>query len=461
LGVGDIGRNKIVLLGQAVNQVGLWLMLSAVLVLQGCGVVYVTPQVRAEDGVVFVVPLTADAILLANQSPYSPRRIPAAFTQEISVSDGSGVRGIGILPVLGDAPQHAQMATHLPPSTDPEPYKIGVGDVVRLTTKPATNTDTSLPVQDARATYTVQDDGMISIPAVGRVVLRDLTLAQAELRLFESFVDARIDPTFSLEMAEFHATTVVIGGAVSAPVSIPITLTPLYLDEALTRAGGVTAPDLTYASIRIYRDTSLYQVPMSEYLAEPRLHKIRLLGGDSIYIDTVFSLDRAQAYFEQQIILAQTRHQAQAQALATLTAEIDQRRATLATHRTNFQDQLALDAVERDYVYLTGEVTAPGRFTMPFGRQATLADALFVEGGFTAETANSAQIYVLRGDERGVVTAWQLDARNVASLVLATQMNLRPNDIIFIAEQPVTRWHRVVQQIVPSLITSGAGLAAR
>ncbi|MDO6590386.1 sugar transporter [Loktanella sp. D2R18] len=435
-------------------------MLFAVLVLQGCGAAYVSPKVQAEDGVVTVVPLTAQAIETANQSPYSPRAIPAAFTQQIAANASNGVQGMGVLPVLGDAPQPRQLATRIPPQVDPEPYKIGIGDIVRLTTQPETNRDTSSAPPDEKATYTVQDDGMISIPAVGRVMLLDLTLAQAEARLFESFVSARIDPTFSLEMAEFHAQSVVIGGAVAAPVSIPITLTPIYLDEAISRAGGVAVSDGTDVSIRIYRGGSLYQLLLSEYLTTPEFHKIRLLGGDSIYIDTEFSLERAQVYFEQQITLAQTRNQARAQAVAALTAELNQRRATLAVRRTNFQDQLALDAVARDDVYLTGEVIAPGRFTLPFGREATLADALFSEGGFTSQTANPAQIYVLRAGYDGAVTAWQLDARNVANLVLATQMNLRPNDIIFIAEQPVTRWHRVVQQMVPSLITGGAALAA-
>jgi polysaccharide export outer membrane protein len=137
------------------------------------------------------------------------------------------------------------------------------------------------------------------------------------------------------------------------------------------------------------------------------------------------------------------------------------RREALAEARGNFQEQIALDAVARDYAYLTGEVANPGRFALPFGRQATLADALFAEGGFATETANPAQIYVLRSSiaDMGAVTAWHLDARNVTNMLLATRLNLLPNDIIFVAEQPITRWNRVVQQLVPSLITTTVGVA--
>ena len=102
----------------------------------------------------------------------------------------------------------------------------------------------------------------------------------------------------------------------------------------------------------------------------------------------------------------------------------------------------------------------PGRFTLPFGRTATLADAIYSEGGFSTNTANPGQIYVLRGSadprEFGAVTAWHLDARNAANLTLATRMELRPNDIVFVAEQPVTKWNRTITQITPSLFTSVA-----
>ena len=104
----------------------------------------------------------------------------------------------------------------------------------------------------------------------------------------------------------------------------------------------------------------------------------------------------------------------------------------------------------------------PGRFKLPFERQATLADALYEGGGFNTNTGDPSQIYVLRGAARGdQVTAYHLDARNVVNLVRATKLQMRPNDIIFVAEQPVTRWNRVVQQIVPSLITAGVAAVAQ
>nr|WP_311135478.1 polysaccharide biosynthesis/export family protein [Yoonia maricola] len=438
----------------------------AAAMLGACGTAYVSPQVTAEDGKVRIVPLTAETVVEANSDRRTPQDIPDAFFQ--NAGSPSAVRGAGAapLPSLAEQQRPAALTTRAPPDSDPGPYQIGIGDVLLLATRSSGDTVEELSgllaAQNSREGYTVQDDGAIAVPDVGRIMLAGLTLEEAEAQLFQSLVENRIDPTFSLEIAEFKSKRVSVGGAVGSPAIVPITLTPLFLDEAIALAGGIATPDVDFASIRIYRDGTLYQIPLVAYLRDPDLQKTRLLASDSIFVDTAFELERAQAYFAEQITLAQFRQQGRVQALAELTAEVGLRRAALTEARSNFQEQIALDAVDREFVYLTGEVTQPGRFPLPFGRQATLADALFADGGFSSETGNPSQIYVLRSaaDDVGEITAWHLNARNVSNLLLATRMNLLPNDIVFIAEQPVTRWNRVVQQIVPSLITTGVGVAA-
>lgn len=440
---------------------------SLALALTGCGSGYISPKIDASADNVRVIAVTHDSIQVANQDAYTPKPIPNAFFQ--NAGNASALRGTGAapLPSVTEQLRPATLIARLPPAVNPGPYRIGVGDVVLLATRstPGTIEELSglLAAQNSRQGYTVQDDGAIAVPDVGRILLEGLTLEEAEAQLFQSLVENRIDPTFSLEIAEFNSKRVSIGGAVGSPAIIPIALTPLYLDEVITLSGGIATPDVDFVSIRIYRDGSLYQIPLVQFLSEPALQKTQLVAGDSVFIDTEFELEKARAYFEEQITLAQFRQQGRSQALSELTAEISLRRAALSETRSNFQERIALDAVDRDFVYLTGEFSQPGRFPLPFGQQANLADALFSNGGFSSETGNPAQIYVLRNTETnyGPVTAWHLDASDVSNLVLATRMNLLPNDIIFIAEQPITRWNRVVQQLVPSLITTGVGIAAR
>jgi len=432
--------------------------------LSSCGVAYISPKVTDADDKVRIIKLDGQSVLAANRSTYSPQELPAVFFQ--SAGGPSAGRGAGAVPsptVERQSPPET-LALRVPNDPPRMPYDIGVGDVLLLATRSSGGTVEELSgllaAQNRRQGYTVQDDGAIAIPDVGRVAVVGLTLEEAEATLFQRLLEKQIDPTFSLEIAEFNSKRVTVGGAVGNPTIAPITLTALTLDQALAAAGGIQTPDLDYVSIRIYRDGALYQIPLAEYLRRGDLQKTRLVAGDSVFVDTEYQLDRAQDYFAEQITLSQFRQQSRILALNELKTEVDLRRAALGDVRTNYQARLELDAVGRDYAYLSGEVNRPGRFTLPFGRKATLADALYSEGGFSTEKANPGQIYILRGStdprEFGAVTAWHLDARNAANLILATRMELRPNDIVFVAEQPVTRWNRVVSQITPSLFTGVA-----
>lgn len=439
-------------------------------VVAGCGVVYKSPSVRTmtNNGTkVRVVEMNMETVAVANRASYQPRALPAVFRQNAGAGNGMQVNAgslpEGVLPPDDVLP----LETRLPPEVDPGPYRIGVGDVVLLATPQVGSTVEQLSgllaAQNARQGYTVQDDGAIAIPNIGRVKVANMTLEEAEAELFQRLVENQIDPSFSLEISEFNSRRVSIGGAVATPTVVPVTLTPLYLDEALAAAGGITATDQDYASVRIYRDGTLYQIPLLELYSNRGLERIRLLDGDSLFIDTSYDLELAQAYFQQQISLANFRQSSRAQALAQLNSEIDIRRGLLNEQRDNFASQTEYDAVERDYVYLTGEVGQQSRYTLPYDRQASLADALYQNDGLPTRTANVSQVYVLRGSldprEFASVTAWNLNLSNATNLILATRFELRPNDIIFVAEQPVTRWNRVINQITPSLINSGVAAA--
>jgi polysaccharide biosynthesis/export protein len=442
------------------------------LALAGCGLVYHSPtlnQVSRGDSKVRVVPMTAETVMVANRSSYSPKALPEIFSQ--TGGTGSGLRGAGSVPdsVFDVRQKPMAMETRVPPAANPGPYRIGVGDVLLLATPTGASTVEQLSgllaAQNSRQGYTVQDDGAIAIPNVGRVQVGGLTLDAAEAELFQRLVENQIDPTFSLEVAEFNSKKVSIGGAVSNPAVVPITLTPLYLDEALTAAGGITVEDQDYASVRIYRDGKLYQIPLNQLYSDQGLKKIQLIDGDSIFVDTAYNLDLAKSYFEQQIQLSQFRQGARVAALNELNAEVAIRRGNLEEARTNFQSRMDFGAEARDYVYLTGEVGKQARFPLPYDQQATLADAIYSGGnGLPTETANASQIYVLRGSsdprEFDAVTAWKLDVSNASNLLLATRFQLRPNDVVFVAEQPVTRWSRVIQQITPSLITTPIAAAS-
>ena len=88
-----------------------------------------------------------------------------------------------------------------------------------------------------------------------------------------------------------------------------------------------------------------------------------------------------------------------------------------------------------------------------YSQHVSLADVLYDDGGYVTTTADASEIYEIRASQDpaafGAVTAWHLNAKNIASISLATRMELRPNDVVFIAEQPITTWARALGQFFP------------
>lgn len=511
-------------------------LIAAVLALTvgGCGAIYTSPSVTdgLDDGVdVRVVAMNFSAAAEANLSPYVPARLPPYFRPEASQpSPRLGLGGAGAMPDLPDAEDFAarrregdalsrqlppaateetrppgQAALRLPPAGEPQPYRIGVADVVLLSANTTGATLNDVPAliaaQNRRQGYIVQDDGAIAVPDVGRVRIAGLTLEESEAAIFEALVGQRLDPTFSLEIAEFNSQRVSVGGAVKSPALAPITLKPLFLSEALQLAGGVSAPDPDYVLVRLFRNGEVYQAPLRRLYADGGLNDVLLRDGDSVFVDTRYDIESARSYFEEQLRLRdaelrerefafrETQAQTEEVRLAQTLAQFEFQRAQLqqqlvrmridvasynaqrnsvirveaADARAAFKDRLELGAVKRDYAYIAGEVRKPSRMELPFESRASLADLLFKDGGIDMKTADYGEIYVLRRslrpEEAGGITAYHLDATNAASLTEAAVFELRPNDVVFVAEQPITTWNRVLSQMTPQFFISAASSA--
>lgn len=449
----------------------------ALVLLAGCGTLYTAPSVH--DGKPFgsaygtnydvkVVALTHESAAAANLNPYGPARLPVAFQPGAASASAGSARTAG-LPALPpgtarrtERPQ--SLGEVFPPLGEPEPYRIGVSDVLLLAVNsPLTADDLPglLSAASKRQGYIVQDDGAIAIPDAGRIRVANMTLQDAEAEIFRALAAAGIDPSFSLEIAEFKSQRVSVGGLVNLPTLIPISLTPLHLHEAVELAGGIVPGDPETTVIQLSRGGNLYRLSLNRFVSDPAARRILLRNGDSVYVGNVYQEAEAQRYFEEQIRLRQM--QMQSTQFQLQIAEIQaQREATAqrvhAEQRQLFKDRLELGAVERHYAYRTGEVRRPGRIELPFERSMNLADGLFDEGGININFGDYSEIYVLRAEtdpqKNGGLTAFRLNAENAANLVVATQFELRPNDIIFVSEQPVTSWNRTISQILPQLFLS-------
>lgn len=98
-------------------------------------------------------------------------------------------------------------------------------------------------------------------------------------------------------------------------------------------------------------------------------------------------------------------------------------------------------------VFVLGGVS-PQIYKINPANRETLADVLFTSGGpLSASSAKRSEVYLLRGSNP--VVAYHLDAQSPTRLIVADVMELRPNDILYVAEQPLISFNRTLATIIP------------
>jgi polysaccharide export outer membrane protein len=81
-------------------------------------------------------------------------------------------------------------------------------------------------------------------------------------------------------------------------------------------------------------------------------------------------------------------------------------------------------------------------------KRETLADILFTPRGVLNNLmAKRSEVYLLRGQNPSV--AYHLDAQNVSRILVAAKTELRPNDIVYVADRPIISFSRMLAEIDP------------
>lgn len=284
-----------------------------------------------------------------------------------------------------------------PPASGPAPiYRIGVGDVLQYARLMPTvsSTGTVTDEYSVRA-LPVTAEGYVSIVEVGRVDVAGKTIAEAEEAISAALLREGVDPRFEVSVAQFNSQKIYLGGIEAASV-LPFTDRPLALDELLSSAGTKLEPGSDKV-VKIFRDGTEYRLSARDTLTRAGQPRYFLYPGDRIYVENM--------------------------------------------------------VYRPETVILTGEVGSQSLFPISAEARQTLSDAMFSRGATALFTSDTSQVYLIRrnGEE---ATAYHLDASNPARLSIAGEVELRPQDIIFISEQPVTRYNRVLQQVLGALAGS-------
>lgn len=274
----------------------------------------------------------------------------------------------------------------------PYQYRIGPGDILNITVWD--HPELTIPAGEYRsaeqAGHLVAADGTIFYPYAGTVEVAGKTTRGVREILTSRISRTIRNPQLDVRVASFRSQRAYVVGEVDQPGPTPITDKSLTIVDAISQAGRTTgAADLAHATLT--RDEKTYDVDLVA------IYRHGDLAGNMLLQDG---------------------------------------------------DVLRIPNKNLRQVFVLGEVVRPGPMGMRDGR-LTLAEALTSSGGVSATTSDPAGIYVLRGaPEKPDI--YQLGGKSPTGLLLAEQFELAPHDVVYVESAGVTRWSRVIDQILPS-----------
>lgn len=100
-------------------------------------------------------------------------------------------------------------------------------------------------------------------------------------------------------------------------------------------------------------------------------------------------------------------------------------------------------------IYVIGEVNKPGiQYANDIPR--TVMDAINIAGGITTDSSDVGHVYIIRGSYEHPRVYW-FNVTTPGAMMMAESFQLNPYDVVYISTAGITRWNRVVSQIVPTL----------
>lgn len=183
-------------------------------------------------------------------------------------------------PAAAPAPAALAAATAAPASTAAG-YVLGPGDRIRVTVfqSPELSIDTRIP-----------ENGVVTYPLVGDLALGGATLGQAEKRVADGLVAARLvrAPQVSIVVTEIHANQAAVLGFVVHPGRYALEARSMRLSALVALAGGPTPEASDILSLTGTRDGKPIRLAVDTrrlLTGEDREHDVEIRNGDIVYVE--------------------------------------------------------------------------------------------------------------------------------------------------------------------------------
>jgi polysaccharide export outer membrane protein len=312
-----------------------------------------------------------------------PKNLPYAFVRITpKVAD-----------VLGKAAP--RLVGEFPDRSRPKDIVFGIGDVVGITIFEASSGGLFIPAEAGVRpgnfitipSQAVDVNGNITVPYAGAIRARGRTQAEIQKAIVDALKDRAIEPQAIVSIVDQRTSLITVLGDVGRAGRIPAQLTPERIVDTISRAGGTAGPGPD-EWVMLERAGRRALSPFGALIYEPA-NNVYVHPNDIIYV-----------YREPQ---------------------------TYLTFGALGQQQ-----------------------QIPFGTwRITLAEAVAKAGGLQDAAADPASVFLYRGETRDVAEAVGIDAskfqgpiipviyninfRNPASYFLATTLEMRNKDVIYVS----------------------------
>lgn len=273
-------------------------------------------------------------------------------------------------------------------------YRLTAGDVlsIQLWAYP----EITPPIQDISnikaAGYPIDPNGNVYLPLLGQVKVAGKTLAETNQYLRSQFSRYLKHPDVVVRVLSYEGRRYFVNGQVMRSGQYTLNDQPISIYTALGQAGGVNTETGDNTNIQLIRQGQTYHLNAVELEKQGlSLHNLLIQPNDTIFVN----------------------------------------------------------AKQNQKLYVMGESNKSQALTLR-DQGMTLSDVLGESEGVNPYSASAARIFVMRTDlSTKTSTIYHVNLSSLGNLALANQFQMQKNDIVYIDATGLTRWQRIMNQIVP------------